>query len=687
MFPAISQVVKDPSKIAEGILEPLSPNSATGITAVKWRKIQKEDKNLACVMDHLERGKRMESKSITDMNPELQVYIREQTKLVLKNGVTYRNTVDQSGQAVLQLVIPASQRKDAMKGVHEDLFHTHFDDAIRQARRRFFWPFMATDIKRKIERCLRCKRSKARPQKAEMQTITTTCPLELLSIDFLTIEVKGMKQNILVVMDHFTKFAQAFLTKDQTARTVARTLWNEFFLIYGFPSRIHSDQGRDFESKLLKEVCTMAGIAKTRTSPYHPAGNPVERYNRTLIGMLRTLEEEQKQDWRKSLRSVVHAYNSCIHESTGFSPYYLFFGRHPKLPIDLAFGIELNEGKQSTRHYVKELKHTLQEAYQRAYKQMEKRADQNKARYNASAHAMDLDPGDRILVRNVGHRLKSKVSDRWESDIYIVVSKAEGLPVYTVVPEVGSGTKRTLHRNMLLPIGMLGDPPPTQPELPSQRTTRTAPKIHSLEREALTQEGYDIGETVEVVVRPNISELRPDAAAFIPGGRPPESDITNPASDGAGVVHTDIVDSEKGGSESATQGRRSAIDVDGGQEEALEEIQNETPSTEREVESGSGTDTEDGSLSETDTESIDEENVITAPSPVPAPRRSLRQSRPVERLNLVHQWTRRDQNSRTVDESLVETVRRKLNALRGHSIPGTQASMIEYTLSGVLQCL
>ncbi|PVD27466.1 hypothetical protein C0Q70_12626 [Pomacea canaliculata] len=169
---------------------------------------------------------------------------------------------------------------------------------------------MAADLKRKIQSCERCVRSGTHAQKAPMSTIVASHPLELLTIDFLTIEVKGEKQNILVIMDHFTKFARAILTKDQTSRTTARALWNEFFMTYGFPGRILSDQGRDFESKLIQELCSLAGIQKCKTTPYHPCGNPVETWNRTLIGMLRTLETEQKKDWRKHLKPVMHAYNS-----------------------------------------------------------------------------------------------------------------------------------------------------------------------------------------------------------------------------------------------------------------------------------------------------------------------------------------------------------------------------------------
>lgn len=144
---------------------------------------------------------------------------------------------------------------------------------------RFFWPFMATDLESRIKKWGRCIRKGAQVQKAPMCTITTSMPLELLSIDFLTIETKGKKQDILVIMDHFTKYAKAIPTRNQEAKTVAEALWNEFFMTNGFPQRILTDQGRDFEAKIIKELCAILGIEKCRTTPYHPAGNPVERWN------------------------------------------------------------------------------------------------------------------------------------------------------------------------------------------------------------------------------------------------------------------------------------------------------------------------------------------------------------------------------------------------------------------------
>ena len=113
---------------------------------------------------------------------------------------------------------------------------------------------------------------------------------------------------------------------------------------------LHSDQGPDFESRTIKELCEMAGIHKTRTTPYHPKGNPVERFNRTLLQMLGTQNNKDMSLLRDYVKSLVHSYNCTKHEVTGFAPYELMYGRRPRLPVDLVFALQI--GRASCRERV-----------------------------------------------------------------------------------------------------------------------------------------------------------------------------------------------------------------------------------------------------------------------------------------------------------------------------------------------
>jgi len=178
---------------------------------------------------------------------------------------------------------------------------------------------MSADVDNFVSSCDRCLRRKSCTNaRAPLVNVTTTYPLELVCFDFLTLEQsKGGFGNILVITDHFTKFAMAVPTKNQTARTTAEAFFNNFIMHYGIPSRLHSDQGANFESEIVKELCTLTNMKKTHTSLYHPQGNAgPERFNRTLLSMLGTLENSKKSDWKNHINSLVFSHNCTQHDTT-----------------------------------------------------------------------------------------------------------------------------------------------------------------------------------------------------------------------------------------------------------------------------------------------------------------------------------------------------------------------------------
>ena len=138
-------------------------------------------------------------------------------------------------------------------------------------------------------------------------------------MDFLKLEPsKGGIENILVMTDRFTKYAQVYAIKNQTAKTTAKVLFANVVVHYGFPKWLHSDQGSDFESQTIKELCQLAENQKSRTTPYHPMGNRIAKhFNSTLLNMLGTLEPVKKLDWKSHIGSLVHAYNCTKHDTTG----------------------------------------------------------------------------------------------------------------------------------------------------------------------------------------------------------------------------------------------------------------------------------------------------------------------------------------------------------------------------------
>lgn len=316
---------------------------------------------------------------------------------------------------------------------------------------------MTYDIEKWIRNCKRCVHRKATlPQKAPLTNIKTSYPLEIICIDFLTVEKSGHYEYILVITDHFTRLAHAIPTRNMSALTTAKALFDNFITIYGFPHKIHSDQGANFESKLIKELCEIAGISKSRTTPYHPMGNGMcERFNRTLLDMMGTLHPEQKSKWKDHIKPLVHAYNCTRHESTGYSPYFLMFGREPHTPLDIIFGIS-RDGKQITSKYISDLKKRMETAYKMAETTANKARQQQKEHYDKRTRDMKLQEGDQVLVKIVSYDGRHKLEDRREDEPYVIIGQKDpNIPVYDVKRQSGKGKTRTLHKNLLLPIGHL----------------------------------------------------------------------------------------------------------------------------------------------------------------------------------------------------------------------------------------
>ena len=187
---------------------------------------------------------------------------------------------------------------------------------------------MSEDVRNYIRMCERCVRFKQTPEQEEMYQITASYPLELIHLDFLGIGGRKDKlKNILVITDHFTRYAQCYITEQQTAKTAADVMINQFFANYGWPDKILTDRGVSFENLLFQEICDQAKVKKLRTTAYHPQTNgQCERFNKTLIRMIGTLPVSHKQNWQEWIPTLVHAYNCSTSSVTGFSPYFLIYG-------------------------------------------------------------------------------------------------------------------------------------------------------------------------------------------------------------------------------------------------------------------------------------------------------------------------------------------------------------------------
>ena len=210
----------------------------------------------------------------------------------------------------------------------------------------------------------------------------------------------------------------------------------------GYLRKSSPDQGCNCESQLLAELCKLMGMQKIWTSLYHQQTNgQCKRFNSTLINMLETLPSEKKSEWKNHIGMLVHAYNCTRNSATGFSPYYLMYGRQPHLPIDVALSLALQTMTAlDMTKFVQKMRECTKWTQKKAEAFQVKEAECHKCNYDKCGRAVALEVRDMVLVHVTTFEGNHKIQDRWENREYVVEKQPyPNVPVYVVHPRMGKG--------------------------------------------------------------------------------------------------------------------------------------------------------------------------------------------------------------------------------------------------------
>ena len=364
-------------------------------------------------------------------------YERIRPQMLHRHGLLFRvKTIN--GREVWQVLLPSDLKTRVMRAAHDSMGHMGRDRTFALLEDRLFWPGMRRDVEKYVASCARCLRFKAKTDRAPLQTIEATSPLELVHLDFLKVEDNHDNYHpVLVITDHFSGFAAAVKSSSESAHQTAKLFLDNWCCVYGFPDTILTDQGRNFESRMIREMCQLLKIRKLRTTPYHPQSNgQVERFNSTLLSMIGTLEREKKTRWPQLLKLLTLCYNGSRHRVTGVSPHFLMFGWEPRLPIDWELGLPMPGSwlpGSSKVDFVNRLRKQLQWASRVAQRARHLEKIRSTERYDSRVKGASLSVGDLCLVRVTQFNTKYKVADRWSEDMYEVIERKSPL-VYVVRP-------------------------------------------------------------------------------------------------------------------------------------------------------------------------------------------------------------------------------------------------------------
>ena len=262
----------------------------------------------------------------------LKRYYQIWSQLTLHQSVLYRKvkTPTMPSEKLL-LVVPTSLRRQLLKNAHDKAGHQGAERTMARLSEGAYWVGIGKDVHNYCTHCVTCQRTKAvSTQPAPLHPVVASRPWELVAVDILKVPMSRQgNQYMLVVQDYFSKWPFAIPLSDQTAGKIARALKDQVFTLVGPPQRLHSDQGKNFESQILSVLCKAFGVAKSRTTPYHPMGDGlVEGMNRSILNLLHGLVHKV-EDWEEYLQLLLYLYRTTKHATTGLSPYEILFGSNP----------------------------------------------------------------------------------------------------------------------------------------------------------------------------------------------------------------------------------------------------------------------------------------------------------------------------------------------------------------------
>ena len=400
---------KNKSRVPKGVvsrIEELRQVTMAEANPVDLVSAQEEDSDLATVKEWVSNGTRPNLKEIQDRSFYVKSLWNQWERLDIKDKLLVRRwDVTETGQILWQAVVPMKQRRIVLNYAHDIKASGHLGirKTLGRIRQRFYWPGLQNDVRTYVGGCEKCAKRKGpgRIKRAPMQIVRSGYPMERIAVDILgeLPETENGNKYIPVVSDYYTKWTESYPMPNMEASTVAEIMVKEFISRFGVPSKIHSDQGRQFVSRLFMEMCRLLQIEKTRTSPYHPESDGmVERFNQTLCAMLSAFVYENHRNWDTLIPYVMMAYRASEHETTGMTPNRLMLGREITTPLEIVYDMPPSIKAIPVNQWAWELQEAIENAHRFVRTHTAQAILRQKKFHDSSLSYQSYAPGDKVYV-------------------------------------------------------------------------------------------------------------------------------------------------------------------------------------------------------------------------------------------------------------------------------------------------
>ena len=345
-----------------------------------------------------------------------------------------------------------SLRADLVDRFHHSNGHLGWEATFQLLKTRYWWPGIRKDVKEWVSNCPTCQQY-SNPDRSEKEPLHPLAigmihPFSRWGIDFVGPLPKTTEGNrhLLVAVDYCTKWPIAKAVKDVSAVTVANFLETEIFATFGFPDELISDRGAAFNSAIIEELLRKSKVKRILTSSYHPRTNGVcERFNAVIGKMIAKFSSSDTNKWDTYVNDCLLACRVRLHHSTGFSPFYLVYGRHAKIPGDCTIPnlVRDIDSLDPIGHRL-QLLSSLQTARNEAKTNLESQRKRMKQNFDKQVKEDFLEVGELVLVRN---EQRKKFQPQWFGPARITAAFHNG--VFELQTIDGKPWPSRIHRNRL----------------------------------------------------------------------------------------------------------------------------------------------------------------------------------------------------------------------------------------------
>ncbi len=433
----------------------LKDGGSTITDLADMRTEQLKDFHLAAIINMIETGVAPPEVMIDSITIE-----KEGSECVMQNDILmHKHKVNRGGEEreILQVYVPEHMRWNVLREFHDGVLAGHLgvDRTYKAMQDRVYWRGMYSDVQAWIKGCIKCGHGKPAPPSIVRAPIGTlpiaTSPFEIVSMDFMGPFQETPRGNryILVFTDFLTRWPEAVALPESDEVTVARALVEHVICRHGAPSVLLSDRGKQFNSKMMNVIYTLLDIDKRSTTAYRPQCNGItERFNKTIATIMKMYVNADQKDWDLWLPYGLLAYRIAYHEVLKETPFFLLYGRHPRLPIDLALHTPTTLYR-NLNEYTASIHERFDRAHALAIDAL-KAESAEREKENEHIHPHVYGEGDRVYLffpQIKKHRTK-KLTHRW-SGPWQVLRRVTA--VQYEVEEEGGGRRQMVHVTRMKP--------------------------------------------------------------------------------------------------------------------------------------------------------------------------------------------------------------------------------------------